>query len=740
MSTSTPTRPRLKAKFPFYKQHDAFDCGPSCVRMVARHYGKTVGLQTLRDRMFQDRQGVSLLNVSYVAESIGFRTVSAKTDFESLAEKAPLPCIVHWNQNHFVVVHRIAKGRVHVADPSRGLTSYPAEEFVQRWASIPSNGKQLGIVLLLEPTATLYSQQDDGEEDHRSLGFLLRYASGYRSYFVQVVLGMLLVSMLQLLFPFLSQALVDHGIGRQDLNFVNVVLAAQLMLIFSRTVVEFLRNRLLVYVGTRVFISITADFLLKLLRLPVSFFDQRQIGDITQRISDNQRIQQFVTTTTLNVTFSTMSLVVFSAVLAWYSLAIFGVFVLGSALYVGYIFLFLSRRRDLDHRRFTEQAKSYNAVAEIITGMPEIKVANAEQVKRWGWERIQARLFRVQLQSLSLDQAQDGGAMLINEVKNVLVTVLAAKQVIDGTMTLGMLLAIQYIIGQMNGPIAQLVAFVHSVQDAKISLERLAEIHEKPDEEQVESTIHLLPERRDLELRGVTFSYGGPGAAPVLEDIDLTIPAGTITAVVGPSGSGKSTLLKLLLKFYAPTAGEISLGGIRLGLVANRVWRGNCGVVLQDGQIFSDTIAGNVAFGEETVDLRRLVDAARVANIHEYVERLPIGYNTRIGREGVGMSEGQKQRLLIARAVYKDPAFLFFDEATSALDANNERVIMDNLRSFFQGRTVLVIAHRLSTVRTADQIVVLDQGRVVERGTHDDLTALRGRYYTLVKNQLELGT
>jgi ATP-binding cassette subfamily B protein len=711
--------------------------------MVARHYGRALSLQTLRDRMFQDRQGVSLLNVSYVAESIGFRTLAARTDFESLSTRAPLPCIVHWDQNHFVVVHRIARGKVHVADPAEGLRTYSCEEFEQRWASIRSGGRRLGIVLLMEPTADLHAAPDEDDDEapsrRRSLAGLLSYARGFRGHFVQVGVGMLVVSLLQLVFPVLSQALVDHGIGRRDLSFVNVVLLAQLVLIFSRTAVEFIRNRLLFYVGTRMFISITADFLLKLLRLPVPFFDQRQIGDIAQRIGDNQRIQQFVTATTLNVAFSTVTLLVFGVVLAAYSTGIFAVFLLGSALYVGYVLLFLPKRRELDYRRFAEQARSYNAVVELVNGMPEIKVANAEQLKRWKWERIQARLFKIQLRSLSLDQMQDGGAVLINEVKNVLVTFMAAKLVIDGTLSLGMLLAVQYIIGQMNGPLSQLVSFVHSIQDAKISLERLAEIHDRPDEEDAAARLHVLPARRDVELRGVSFSYGGPGAQPVLEDVDLTLPEGTVTAIVGPSGSGKTTLLKLLLKFYEPTAGDITLGGSRLSLVSNRVWRDGCGVVLQDGQLFADTIAGNVALGSEQPDVRRVVEAARVANIREYVERLPIGYNTRVGRDGVGMSEGQKQRLLIARAVYKDPAFLFFDEATSALDANNERAIMENLRAFFRGRTVVVIAHRLSTVRHADQIVVLDQGRIVERGTHDELAALRGRYYALVKNQLELG-
>jgi ATP-binding cassette subfamily B protein len=729
-----------RGRFTSYRQHDAMDCGPTCVRMVARYYGKSYSLQRLREAMFQDRQGVSLLNIGYAAESVGFRTLSVRTDLDSLARDAPLPCIAHWNQNHFVVVRSVRGNRVEVADPADGLVTYTREEFLRGWASTTDGGQPRGIVLLLEPTRDFYRNEDEPGAEGRGLAHLLGYARGYGKLFGQVGLGMLVVSALQLVFPLLSQALVDHGIGHRNLGFVNLVLFAQLVLILSRTAVEFVRNRLLFHIGTRMYVSITSDFLLKLLRLPVPFFDQRLVGDLLQRVQDNQRIQQFVTTTTLSVAFSAFTILVFGGVLAWYSPLLFAVYAVGSAIYVGYVLIFLRWRRELDYRRFAEMTRSQNALVEIATGMPEIKLANAEQQKRWGWERIQARLFKVQLRSLALDQAQDGGAVLINELKNTAITFLAAKLVIDGHLTLGMLLAVQYILGQLNTPLGQLTSFVHSAQDARISLDRLGEIHERPDEEAREGKLHILPAERDVSLRGVQFSYGGPGTPPVLDDIDLDIPEGKVTAIVGPSGSGKTTLLKLLLKFYEPTHGDISVGGTSLRLLANRAWRGSCGVVMQDGQLFSDTIAANVALGSDSVDTRRLVEAVRVANVRDYVEGLPLGYNTRVGRDGVGMSQGQKQRLLIARAVYKDPQYLFFDEATSSLDANNERVIMENLQEFFRGRTVVVIAHRLSTVKNADQIVVLDHGRIVERGTHDELTAARGNYYALVRNQLELGT
>ncbi|HEU0297966.1 MAG TPA: peptidase domain-containing ABC transporter [Longimicrobium sp.] len=731
---------RPGARFPVYRQMDSMDCGPTCMRMVARHYGKSYSLQHLRETTFHSNQGVSLLGMGRAAEALGFRSLSVKTTMEKLATEAPLPCIAHWNQNHFVVVYRVARGRVYVADPGEGLTSYSVEEFQRGWATTGPDGRRQGVLLLLEPTPAFYERGDEGARSRSDLRFLAQYTRGYGRFFAQVGLGMLVASLLQLVFPFLTQSIVDHGITNQDIGFVYLVLVAQLALFFSRTAVEFIRNRILFHVGSRIYVSIVSDFLIKMMRLPVSFFDARAVGDVLQRVNDHSRIQQFLTTTTLNVVFSAFTLAVFTTVLAVYSPAIFGVFALGSLLYVAYVLLFLRRRKELDHQRFAETTRKHNALLELVNGMQEIKLANAEQQRRWGWERVQARLFRIELKALALEQAQDGGAMFINELKNIAVTFLAAKLVIDGQLTLGMLLSVQYILGQLNTPLSQLVFFAHSAQDAKLSLERLAEVHERQDEENPDARVHVLPADRSLRLRGVSFRYDGGVSRDVLHDIDLEIPQGKVTAIVGASGSGKTTLLKLLLKFYDPAQGEIEVGGTRLRNLSNRLWRDRCGVVMQDGHLFSDSIAANVALGSETVDTARMLNAAVVSNIREFVETLPMGYNTRVGRDGIGMSQGQKQRLLIARAVYKDPEYLFFDEATSALDANNERVIMDHLEEFFRGRTVVVIAHRLSTVRNADQIVVLDHGRIVERGTHEELTIRRGAYYELVKNQLELGS
>jgi ATP-binding cassette subfamily B protein len=731
---------RRRKPFPAYRQHDAMDCGPTCLRMVAKHYGRRYSLQFLRDRSYIDRQGVSLLGIAYAAESIGFRTRAAKVSAEHFLEHAPLPAIVHWRQNHFVVVYGVRGGRVDISDPETGVVSVSAEDFRRHFVSLNFRGREAGFVLLLQPTPDFYARADQEPTRRRKLAFLLGYLRGFEPWFVQVALGMLVASVLQLVFPLLTQAVVDNGIATQNLSFVNAVLIAQLALLFSRTVVEFIRNRILFHIGTRMYVSVISDFLIKLMKLPLPFFDTRTVGDILQRIQDHTRIQQFITASTLNVVFAFFTLVVFSGVLAVYDPLLFAVFMVGSVLHVGWVMMFLGRRRELDFQRFSEMSANQNALVELVQAMPEIKVANAEQERRWRWERVQARLFRVNLRGLSLSQMQEGGATALNELKNVALTFLAAKLVIEGELTLGMLLSVQFIVGQLNSPLAQLIGFTQSAQDASIALDRLAEIHEHPNEEVVDEKVLALPASRDLTLRNVSFHYGGPLAEPVLADLDLDIPAGKVTAIVGTSGSGKTTLLKLLLKFYDPVKGEMYLGNTPLRNLSARALRRRCGVVMQDGHVFSDTVAANIAVGDDEIDRARLLQAAQMADIHTFVESLPMGYNTRIGRDGVGMSAGQRQRVLIARAVYKNPDFLIFDEATSSLDATTERTIVDNLQDFFRGRTVVVIAHRLSTVRNADQIVVLEKGRIVERGTHEELTALRGSYYLLVKNQLELGT
>ena len=727
-------------KFPHYQQHDAMDCGPACLRMVAKHYGKNFTLQTLRDRSYITREGVSMLGISDAAESIGFRTMGVRISWEQLVSEAPLPCIAHWKQNHFVVVYKIKNDKVFVSDPAGERITYPKEEFMRGWATTEEGGVKKGLCLLLEPSPDFYAQEDE-KPDKSGFKFLFSYQKPYRKFITQLILGLLIGSVLQLVLPFLTQAVVDKGISNQDLSFVTLIIIAQLVLIVGRTAVNFIRSWILLHLSTRLNISLISDFLIKLMKLPVAFFNTKITGDLIQRIQDHRRIENFLTTQTLNTLFSFVNLIIFGIVLGIYNLNILLIFFIGSGLYVAWVLLFMKRRRELDHRRFAQLSDNQSNLIQLITGMQEIKLQNCEKQKRWEWESIQARLFRVNIKGLSLQQYQQAGGVFINEVKNVIIIYIAARAVIEGSMTLGMMMAVQFIIGQMNSPIQQLINFLHTSQDAKISLERLGEIHNKDDEEDLTTPkVSILPEKADLNIDSLYFQYEGPHSPYVLEDINLKIPENNVTAVVGASGSGKTTLIKLLLGFYPPVKGNIKIGDIYLNNFSNRVWRDKCGVVMQDGYIFSDTIANNIAVSDETVDKELLLHAVKTANIQDYVESLPLGYNTKIGKDGIGLSQGQQQRILIARAVYKNPDYLFFDEATNALDANNEKIIMENLNEFFEGRTVVVVAHRLSTVKNADQIVVLDKGKIVERGTHTELAKKKGAYYELVKNQLELGS
>jgi ATP-binding cassette subfamily B protein len=715
------------------------DCGPTSLAMIARYYGKAYSQQTLRERCFITREGVSMLGTSDAAESIGMRTMGVRITFEQLATEVLLPCIAHWKQNHFIVVYKIKNNSIYVADPAHGLVKYTKKEFMAGWGSTRKEGENQGLCLLLEPTPDFYKMEDENL-NKSSFKFLFSYLRPYKKFLMQLLVGMLVGSLLQLIFPFLTQAIVDFGINNQDIGFITLILVAQLALFVGRTSVEFIRSWILLHVSTRINISLISDFLIKMMKLPIGFFDTKMIGDILQRIGDHRRIENFLTTSTLNILFSLINLVIFGIVLWIYDMRIFTIFFIGSILYFLWIYLFMKKRRELDFKRFNQLADNQSNLIQLITGMQEIKLNNCEKQKRWQWERIQARLFRVNIKSLSLSQYQQIGSVFINQTKNIFITFFAAKAVIDGDMTLGMMLAVQYIIGQLNSPIEQLINFMHTTQDAKISLERLGEIHEKKDEEDPdEEKVSILPVDKSINISGLSFQYEGPHSEFVLKDVDLQIPESKITAIVGVSGSGKTTLIKLMLGFYPPTKGEIKIGDIDIRNISSRLWRQRVGSVMQDGFIFSDTIAKNIAVRDELIDKKQLLEAARIANIQEFVDSLPLGYNTKIGQEGHGLSQGQKQRILIARAAYSNPDYLFFDEATNALDANNERAIMENLELFFKGRTVVIVAHRLSTVKNADQIVVLEKGKIVERGTHRELTKIKGAYYNLVKNQLELG-
>ena len=716
-------------------------CGIACLQMICSYYHKEYTLERLANCCFATTEGVSLLGISEAARKLGLNTTCGRMTIGQLAQ-VPLPCILHWNQNHFVVLYKIRRGKTfYIADPGKGKIRYTKEEFKSHWISTTSQGEEKGVAMFLEPTAEFGKLKGEEAEGIHSFRFLMGYLKQYRRYFVQIALGLLVGSLLQLILPFLTQAIVDLGIKHQDIKLIWLILLGELMIVIGRTSTDFIRRWLLLHISMRINISLVSDFFIKLLKLPMSFFDTKLMGDLLQRMGDHSRVQSFLTNQTLGVMFTTLSFLIFGVILAYYNLSIFAVFLAGSALYGIWIATFLQRRKVLDYELFEKQAINQNKTYQFITSMQEIKLQDCEQRRRWEWEDVQADLFGVQMKSLKLQQTQEAGSIFINEVKNIVITVLTATAVINGQMTLGMMLAVQYIIGQLNSPVEQLMSFIYSLQDVKISLERINEVHAAKNEESGKDTKEGFPsEDRSIGIEDMDFKYDPHALRNTLEGISFRIPAGKVTAIVGASGSGKTTLVKLMLGYYPVMKGRITIGGEDINGYNLKWWRRQCGVVMQDGVIFSESIARNIAVDDGEVDLDRLEQAARIANIHDYVMSLPLKYNTLIGRDGVGLSQGQKQRILIARAVYKNPSFIFLDEATNALDAKNERAIVENLDRFYQGRTVVVVAHRLSTVKNADQIIVLDNGKVVETGNHASLIEKQGAYYNLVKNQLELGT
>jgi ATP-binding cassette, subfamily B, bacterial len=726
--------------FPFVKQPDAMDCGPACLKMVAAFYKSNFSLESIRRKCYITREGVSFLGLSEAADSMGFRTLGVRIPFDMLEGSVPMPCIVHWRQKHFIVVYKISKDLVWVADPAAGLVKYSLEEFKKNWASTITDGKPVGLVLIIEPTPKLSEQEADQEKAH-GFRFLLKYFKLYDRYLFQLILGLLIGSLIQLILPFLTQSIIDIGINSDNLNFIYLILFAQLALVIGRMSVEFIRGWLLLHIGTRVNVAVISGFLQKLMSLPIAFFDTKLTGDILQRIDDNNRIEEFLTSASLNILFSFFNLFIFGIVLAIYNLNILLLFLTGAALYVIWVSLFMKSRARLDQQRFRQMSVAGTQMITIINGMQEIKLTQTETSMRWDWERIQASLFGLKTKALGLIQYQSAGATFINEVTNFGITVVAASSVLNGKMTLGMMLAVQFIIGQLNVPLSQIIGFFRVSQDARMSLDRLSEVHDMQEEEsEPEMKVRKLPEKKDIFINNVSYQYEGPRSPFVLKDVDVFIEENKTTAIVGTSGSGKTTLLKLLLGFYQPVSGEILIGDTRLSNLSLKIWREKTGAVMHDGFLFPETIAYNIAPGIYEIDEEKLARAVEIANIKGFIESLPLGYNTRIGVNGHGLSEGQKQRLLIARVIYKNPDFIIFDEATNSLDAGTEKVIVENLEEFFCGKTVIIVAHRLSTVRHAGKIVVMDGGRIVETGTHVSLIESHGAYYNLVKNQLELGT
>ena len=725
-------------RFPLILQRDAIQCGVSCLQMICKYYGQSYSFEEFEKICFPTVEGISLLGIKDAAETVGLSTTCCQLSLHAL-KRISFPCILHWNQNHFVVLYKYKRGKFYIADPGIGKTEYLEKEFVKYW-SFDHQNSNMGTCLLLVPTESFLNNSKQDKASSSSLKVVIGYIQQYKKYLAIIAMGLLVGCVLEIILPFLTQSIVDIGIHKQDINIIFLILLGELMIVVGKTSIDFIRRWLLLHISVRLNLFLVSDFFIKLLRLPMHFFDSKLIGDFMQRIGDHNRIQSFLTNQVMSLLFALVSFLVLGSVLVYYDIKIFVTFLIGSIVYGAWIALFLKERKIIDYKLFGLQAKNQDRTFQFITSIQEIKLQGCECRRRWEWEDNQADLFTVQMRSMKLQQTQEAGSIFINEVKNIIITVFAATAVIHGHMSLGAMLAVQYIIGQLNSPIEQLMSFVNSFQDVKLSLERINEIHTVKEEETNSSQLTEFQDAdKSIYINQLDFKYNHHSRKNTIENVSLCIPQGKVTAIVGASGCGKTTLLKLLLGFYPVNKGTISIARHNLNEYNIKWWRKHCGVVMQDGVIFSESISRNIAVGDEEIDVERLEQAARIANIHDYIMGLPLKYNTQIGRDGVGLSQGQKQRILIARAVYKNPAYIFLDEATNALDAKNEKAIVENLNEFYKGRTVIVVAHRLSTVKNADQIIVLDNGKVVETGNHASLIEKQGAYFNLVKNQLELG-
>lgn len=731
--------------FPHYQQQEAADCGPSCLRMIAKYYGKVYSAEMLRKRCFISREGVSLLGISDAAESIGFRTIGVQISFKQLAEDASFPCILHWNQNHFVVCYGIEKRkrkgefeyRIHISDPATQRVNLTRKEFEKCWFSSRNSQDETGVALMLEPSPNFGSVEDEFHTTKKSLFSFAKYLLPFKSLGLQLIFGLIAGCIIQLILPFLSQAMVDKGINSKDLGLITLILIAQLSLFVAQLLIGYIRSWIMLHINTRIDISLISDFLIKLMNMPLHFFDTKRTGDILQRIGDHGRIKSFLLSNSMNIVFSLFNFIVFMGILAYYNLMILGIFIVGNTLYLIWVLSFMHYRRELDIKRFYQSSLEQSRLIQMVQGMQDIKLNNCEKQKRWEWERIQMHLFRISVKGLKVGQIQQSGSVLFTQSTNIIISFIAANLVVKGEMTLGMMIALTYIIGQISAPIGEFIGFAQSLQDARISLERLNEIHAQDDEEKdIDTKLLKLPENHSIHICNLSYSYSGAARDYALKNINIDIPNHKVTAIVGESGCGKTTLLKLIQGFYLPNEGSIKIGDVNLNLINPHLWRKSTGSVMQESFIFSDTIANNIALSTDNIDIPRMLHAAQIANIGNFISSLPLGYNTRIGMEGNGISAGQRQRILIARAVYKSPEFMFFDEATNSLDATNERVIMENLRQSYKGKTVIISAHRLSTIKDADQIIVLHHGEVVEQGTHSQLLEAHGYYFKLVENQM----
>lgn len=728
--------------FPLVYQRDAMQCGIACLTMICHYFGNNIDISQVEQYCSATKRGVSMLSLIRAAKTLKLNSKSMRRTLDELVQ-GPFPCILYWNQNHFVVLYKVDRkgSRFWIADPGKGQLKYSIEDIHKHWLTSSYNGKECGIVMFLEPTEHFNKEIKKAPKiQKQDFYFLKKYLKKYHNHFFTITLCLAISCGLQLLLPFLTQKIVDIGIAQKDIGYVWLILLGQLMIVSGRTITEFVRRKILLHISMRINISLISDFLTKLLKLPMSFFDTKLLGDLLQRIGDHNRIQQFLTTQMLNITFTIISFIIFGSILFIYNQLVFIVFLLGSSIYSFWIAIFLKRRRIIDFELFEKQGTNQDIIYEFITTIQEIKLQNCEQRRCNEWKRNQKDLFAVQMKSLNLQQIQETGSIFINEMKNACVTVLAATAVINEEITLGAMLAIQYIIGQLNSPVQQFMNFLYFMQDVKISLERINEVHHSKEEQDVNGKLNNFANaNKTISISNLNFKYNRHALEYTLKNICLDIPEGKITAIVGVSGCGKTTLLKLLLGYYKALDGNITIAGRNINDYNLKWWRQQCGIVLQDGVIFSESIARNIAIADGEIDLERMENAAKMSNIYDFIMSLPLRFYTKIGHNGINLSQGQRQRILLARAIYKNPTFILLDEATNSLDANNEHEIVNRLRDFYRGRTVIIVAHRLSTIRDADQIIVLQQGRIIERGTHSKLIEAHGCYFRLVKNQLELG-
>lgn len=722
----------------FIKQYDIMDCGPACLAMICDHYGVDFSLQELREKCFITKEGVSFLGINQAAEKIGFDSFAATLSLDQL-KLMKLPCILHWNNNHFVILEKVTISEKYskwkILDPGHGKITISEEDFKRAWIG----NREEGAALFLSPTEEFYKKKHNNTRKG-STKYLLKYFIAYKIKITIIFFLMLLGSIISFIFPFLSQYFVDKGVVEKNIYILKIVFFSQVMLFSGMIIMDIFRNWLMLYIGSRLSINIISDYLLKLFRLPLKFFDSKMLSDFHQRIQDNERIESFLTSQSLTTFFSMITSLFCIIVLGYYDVNILLVYLFLTLISILWSSFFLKKRERLDYHKFQQNSKNEQSVYEILNGITEIKLNNFEKFKIREWKEIQENLFRINLKILRVNQFQLSGFDFFNQLKNHLVILLSAIFIIQEKITLGTLLSISYVIGMMNSPINQLILFLRSLQDAKISLNRLREIEDYPTEEEaIDIKINSLLDKVDINFNEVSFQYEGPKSPMVLDNITMKIPHGKITAIVGASGSGKTTLMKLILRIYNPTQGDILFNNINIKNISPQNIRENSGVVMQDGFIFSDSIERNIATGDDSIDKDNLLKSTKIANIDDFINSLPLGYDTIIGSSGNGISGGQKQRILVARAVYKNPQFILFDEATSALDAESERIIHDNLQDFFKGKTVIIIAHRLSTVKNADNIVVLKKGKIIEQGNHDFLINKKGEYFSLIKNQLELG-